>query len=81
MTPSPHVIRCQHISLMPPALNRTVRDLSLFFDGGLVRMEEERPGVRCRHGVESAGRRHGFFLEDAERTLGIRSEIEIRVAV
>ena len=25
----------------------------LVLDGGLVRMEEERPGVRCRPGVEA----------------------------
>ena len=52
----------------------------LVLDGGLVRMEEERPGVRCRHGVEAQDDVQGFFLEDAERTLGIGSEIEILVA-
>ena len=51
----------------------------LVLDGGLVRMEEERSGVRCRPGVEAQDDVHGLFLEDAERTLGIGSEIEIRV--
>ena len=43
-------------------------------------MEEERLGIRCGPRVESQDDVHGFFLEDAERTLGIRSEIEILVA-
>ena len=52
----------------------------LVFDGGLIRMEEEHPRIRYGPGVEAQDDVHGLFLENAERTPGIRSEIEILVA-